>query len=513
LTLNLQIANISGKSKGPNLMGQYILVLDQGSQRSSALLVDSHAKIIARSEYPLKPHILRSGWIEYNADDILKGQLNSIKTLFRKIGSKKQQIAALGISGQQSTILLWDKETGKPACNAISYSDPRGTDICRQRFERRHIVRERTGLDLSPFYSASKIKWVLDNIKAVQKLAEKGRLLLGTVNTYLLWHLSNRSVYIIDHASAAQTLLCNIFTRTWDRELLDLFNLPHEIFPAVVPTSSYLGDAVIERQAIPIHASITEKQASLVGQGLFQEGEVSINYADDGLILANTGKKIFLLPGLLTTIAWSNQENTSYLLEGVINSAGSFLSWLKDNLGLIGPKEDIEKLCKGSVNRLFMLPSLDGLGTPHRESYSTVCLYGLKKNSRREDIVRAAVEAIAFMVKDNLNVIQTDGRLQLKKVVCSGTVSEISHLMQFQADILKMPVHKVKEDYNTAIGTAFLAGLSKNIWQGISSIEKITSSASTRVFHPKLSDQEAAKLYERWRLTFYHSREWSRNSP
>ena len=492
-------------------MGQYILVLDQGSLNSSAILVDSHAKIIARSEYPLKPRFLRSGWIEYKPDDILKSQLIAIKGLFRKIGSKKQQIAALGISGQHSTIVLWDKETGKPAYNAISYSDPRGTDICRQRTERRDIIRERTGLHLSPYYSASKIKWVLENVKAAQTLAEKGRLLLGTVNTYLMWHLSNRSVYAMDHVSAAQTLLCNIFTRTWDRELLELFNLPHEIFPAVVPTSSYLGDAVIERQVIPIHASITEKQASLLGHGLFQEGDVSINYGDEGLILANTGKKIFLLPGLLTTIAWSNHENTSYLLEGIINSAGSFLSWLKDNLGLIGPKEDIEKLCKGSMNRIFMLPSVNGLGSPHWDSNSTVCMYGLKKSSKRVDIVRAAVEAIAFLVKDNVNVIKTDGRLQLKRIIGSGAVSEIPFLMQFQADILKMPVHKAKEGNYTALGTAFLAGLSSNIWQGIASIERITSPAGTKVFNPKLSDQEAAKLYDRWRLTCYNSREWSRN--
>ncbi|OGW44177.1 MAG: hypothetical protein A2132_05565 [Nitrospirae bacterium RBG_16_43_11] len=494
-------------------MGQYILVLDQGFLNSSAFLVDSHAKIIARFEVPLKPRFLRSGWIEYNPDDILKSQLNAIKALFRKIGTKKKQIAALGISGQQSTIILWDKETGKPVYNAISYNDPRGMDICRQRTGRREIVRERTGLHLSPYYSASKIKWVLENVKAVQKLADKGRLLLGTVNTYILWHLSKRSVYVMDHASAAKTLLCNIFTKTWDRELLELFNLPHEIFPDIVPTSSYIGDAVIERQVIPIHASITEKQASLLGHGLFQEGDVSINYGDDGLMLANTGKKIFLLPGLLTTIAWSNHESTTYLLEGIINSAGSFLSWMKDNLGLIGPKEDIEKLCKGSLNRLFMLPSLDGLGSPHWDSDSTVCLYGLKKGSKREDIVRAAVEAIAFMVKDNVNVIQTDGRLQLKKIIGSGAVSDISFLMQFQADILKMPVRKVKENHYTALGTAFLAGLSTNIWQGFSSIGKLTSSSSARVFNPRLSEQEAAKLYERWRLTFYHSREWSRNFP
>ena len=492
-------------------MGQYILVLDQGSLNSRAILVDNHAKIIAQSEYPLKPHSLRSGWIEYKPDDILKSQLDAIRNLFRKIGSKKQQIAALGMSGQHSTIILWDKDTGKPVYNAISYNDPRGVDICRQKAERRDIVRERTGLQLSPYYSASKIKWVLENVKSVQKLIEKGRLLCGTVNTYILWHLSNRSVYVIDHASAARTLLCNIFTKTWDRELLELFNLPHEIFPPVLPTSSYLGDAVIERQVIPIHASITGQQAAMLGQGLFQEGDVNINYGDTGLILANTGKKIFLLPGLLTSIAWSNHDSTSYLLEGVINSAGSLIEWMRNNLGILGPKEDIEKLCKGSSNRLFMFPSVTGLGSPHWDSHSTVCMYGLNNNSRREDIVRAAVESIAFLVKDNINVIQTDGRIQLKRIIGNGAISDITHLMQFQADILKMPVHKAKEGNYTALGAAFLAGLSMKIWQGIAPIERLTSSAATKVFNPKLSDQDAVKLYDRWRLTCYHSREWSKN--
>ncbi len=492
-------------------MGQYILALDQGSLNSSANLVDNHGKIISRSDFPLKPRLLRSGWIEYQPDDILKSQLNAVKSLFKKIGSKKLRISALGLSGQHSTIVFWDKETGKSVYNAISYRDPRGIDICRQRVERRDLIRERTGLHLSPYYSASKIKWVLENVKAVQKLTDKGRLLLGTVNTYLLWHLSNRSVYVMDHVSAAQTLLCNIFTKTWDRELLDLFDLPYDIFPATVPTSSYLGDAVIERQVIPIHSSITENQAYLLGQGLFQEGDVSITYGDDCLILANTGKKIFLLPGLLTTIAWSNNDNTSYLLEGVINSSGSLLSWLKDNLGLISPKDDIDKLCKRSMQRLFMLPSVNGLGSPHWDSNSTACLYGLKNSTKKEDIVRAAVEAIAFLVKDNVNVIQTDGRFQLRRILGSGNISAISYLMQFQADILRMPVHKAKEVYYTALGTAFLAGLSSSIWQGIASIDKITSSTGTKVFNPKISDQDTARLYDRWRLTCYHSREWSRN--
>lgn len=493
-------------------MRQYILVLYQGSHNSSAILLDSNAKIIAQTDCSIKPNIHRSGWIEYKTDEILKSQLNAVKSLFRKIGSKRQQISAVGMCGQQSTIVFWDKDTGKPACNAIAFNDPRGADICRQKVERRDMIRERTGLNLSPYYSASKIKWALENIKSVQKLMEKGRLLIGTVNTYLLWHLSNRSVYVMDHASAAQTLLCNIFTRTWDRELLELFDLPSEIFPNVVPASSYTGDAVIERQIIPIHASTPEKQASLLGHGLFQEGDVNINYGDDGLVLANTGKKIFLLPGLLTTITWSNNEGTSYLLEGVINSAGSFLSWLKNNLGLIGPKEDIEKLCKGSVNRLFMLPSLEGLGSPHWDSNSSACIYGLKNHSKREDIVRAAVESIAFLVKDNINVIQTDGRLQIKRISGSGVLSGIPSLMQFQSDILRMPVSIAKEDINyTAMGTAFLAGLSARVWSGVASVEKITSPASNRVLNPKLSDQDAVKLYDRWRLTCYHSREWSRN--
>ncbi len=492
-------------------MGQYILVLDQGSSNSSAILVDNQAKIIAQSEYPIKPLSLRSGWIEYKPDDILKSQLNAIKNLFRKIGSKKRQIAAIGISGQRSTIVLWDKDTGKAVYNAISFKDPRGTEICRERAERRDMVRERTGLHLNPYHSASKIKWVLENVKSVPKLLEKGRLLCGTVNTFLMWHLSNRSVYAIDHASAAQTLLCNIFTKTWDKELFEFFNLPTEIFPPVLPTSSYMGDAIIERQMIPIHASITGDQAALLGHGLFQEGDVNVNYGEDGLIQANTGKKIFLLPGLLTTIAWSNHDNTTYLLEGVINSAGSLFGWLKDSLGIISPKDDIEKLCRQSANRLFMLPSVTGLGSPFWDSHSTVCMYGLRSNTKREDIVRAAVESIGFLVKDNINVIQSDGRLQIKRIIGNGIVSDIPYLMQFQADILRMPVHKAKEGNYAALGTAFLAGLSCKIWQGVASIERLTSSVTMKVSNPKLSDQESVKLYDRWRLTCYHSREWSKN--
>ena len=506
-------------------MGQYILALEQGSLNSKATLIDNKGKIIAQGEHPLRPIYLKSGWIEYRPADILKSQQNAIKALFRKIGNKKRQIAAAGFAGQRSTIILWDKDTGKPIYNSISYTDPRGTEICKEKVDYREIVRERTGLILSPYYSASKIKWVLENTKSAQKLLEKGRLLCGPVNTYLMWHLTKGAAFTIDHASAAQTLLCNIFTKSWDKELLELFNIPPEILPSILPTSVHYGDALIEGQTIPIHASTAEQQASLIGHGLFQEGDVHINYNSTGFILTNTGKKIFLLPGLLTTIAWSNGDNTTYMLEGIINSAGSILEWMQTNLGIIKQNDDIDKLCREAAGRLFMFPSVSsvklttgssiklttgtGAGSPYRDTNNTTCIYGLKSSTAREDLVRAAVESIAFLVKDTINVVLADGRIPLKRMIASGKVADIPYLLQFQADILRIPLHKAREGDSIALGVAFLAGLSRRVWQGVSSVERLTPTVKT--FNPKIAEQDAVKLYDRWRLTCYHSKEWSKN--
>lgn len=490
-------------------MGQYILALDQGASESKATLVDNKGKIIAQAICPLDPFFLKSGWVEYKPDDILKSQIGAVRTLFRKIGSKKKQISAIGIANQPSTIILWDKSTGKPLYNAIGYQDPRGTDICRERSEHRENVRERTGLTLSHYYSASKIRWLLENVKSARKLAEKGKLMCGTVNTYLMWHLTKGTVYATDHTNAAQTLLCNIFTKSWDKELLELFGIPPDILPSILPTSSYFGDAVIEAQTIPIHANILENQASLVGNGCLQEGEVNINLDADGYILVNTGKKIFVLPGLLTTIAWSNNGNTAYLLEGTMNVVGSIFGWMQDNLGLITPKDNLDEICRRSGERLFMFPAIAGLGSPHWNTNTTACLYGLKSTTTRDDIIRSAVESIAFLVKDNFNVIEKDGRIQVKKIIAGGVVSEISYLLQFQSDLLQMSLYKARECDSTATGIAFLAGLNLKIWQGLSSLEGLTN--IKKAFNPRLDDIDAKRLYERWRLTWLYSKEWSKN--
>lgn len=490
-------------------MAQYILALDQGASESKAVLVDNKGKIVAQAAYPLKHLLVKPDWVEYKPDDILKSQLNAIRALFRKIGNKKRQIAAIGLASQQSTIVLWDRATGKPVCNAISYQDPRGTYICRERADYRETVRERTGLTLSPYYSASKIRWVLDNVKSAQKLAEKGRILCGTVNTYLMWHLTGRSVYATDHTNAAQTLLFNILTRSWDKELLDLFAIPSDMLPAILPTSAYFGDAVIEGQTIPIHSNIVERQASLIGHGCFHEGDINISYGRDGFILINTERQIFILPGLLSSIAWSNESNTTYLLEGTLNAVGSILEWMRNNLGIINPRDNMNELCRQSGERLFILPAITGLGSPHWDTNTTTCIYGLKSTTTKGDIVRSAIESIAFLVKDNFDVIQRDGRVMLKKIVVSGEVSEISHLLQFQADLLQMPLHKAKESDSTIRGVAFLAGLNRRIWQGLPSIKRLTHTSKT--FNPKLDSTEIEKLYERWKLTCLYSKEWSKN--
>ena len=490
-------------------MGQYILVLDQGISGSRAILVDSKGKIITSVECPLKPVFPKPGLVEYKPGDILKSQLNAIKTLFRKIGSKKKQISAIGITNQPSTIILWDKSTGKPVYNAIAYQDTRGADLCRERSVQRDMVRERTGLILSHCYTASKIKWLLDNIKPARKLLDKGNLVCGTVNTYLIWHLTRGAVFATDHTNAAHTLLFNIFTKSWDKELLELFSIPAEILPPILPTSHDYGEATIEGQTIPIHASIVEHQSSLIGNSCFEEGDVNINYGKDGFLLINTGRKIFILPGLLTTIAWSNNNNTTYMLEGSIHGVNHIFEWLRNNLGFISPKDNIDDICKRSGERVFILPALSGISSPYWNSNITTCIFGLKSTTTKNDIVRSAVESIAFLVKDNFNIIERDGRIQLKKIRASGEISSMPYLLQFQSDLLNMPVYKTQDHDAFDLGAAFLAGLNSRIWQGLLPVERLVTAKKT--FNPRLDEQDTRKLYERWRLTCLYSKEWSKN--
>lgn len=490
-------------------MGKYILALDQGVSGSKATLIDHKGKAIAWVETSLKPVLNKSGWIEYKPDDILKSILSALNSLFRKIGTKKRQISAIGIANQPSTVILWDKDTGKAVYNAISPIDPRGIEICRENSDHRESVRERTGLPLSSAYSAAKIRWILDNIKQTRKLIEKGRLLCGTINTFLMWHLTKGAVFATDHSNAAKTLLFNILTKSWDKELLELFAIPHDILPAVLPTSSYFGDARIHGQTIPVQASIVDRYISLIGNGCHQEGDANINYGKDGAILINTGKKPFPLPGLLTTIGWSNNGNTSYILEGNIKAAGLLFQWMQEKLGILGHKEDLDDMCRRSQERIFVFPAITGLGSPYPDKNATGCIFGLKLSTTKYDIVRSAVEAIAFMVKDHFSVIEKDNRIKVKKIIVSGGLSELTYLLQFQSDILNMPLHKAKEDGQFATGIAFLTNPDTNSVHGLNSAEK--KPATKGSFVPRADEAGIRKLYERWRLTCLHSREWSKN--
>lgn len=491
-------------------MGQYILALNQGLSESKATLIDNKGSVTAQAGSPLKPIYTKTGWAEYKPEDILKSQLNAINALFRKIGAKKKQIMAIGIANQPSTLVMWDKSTGKPVYNAIAYQDLRGNEICREWTDHRDTIRERTGLSLSPYCSASKIKWLLENVRSAQKYLEKGHLLCGTVNTYLLWHLTKGEVYATDHANAAKTLLCNIFTRSWDKELLELFAIPLDILPPILPTSHYFGDATIGGQKMPVHASIATHQASLLGNGGLQEGDININYSSDGGILINTGKKIFILPGLLTTVAWSNNGNTVYLLEGRMSSVGPLFEWMRDRLGIIGPKDDLNVICRRSSERIFMMPAIAGIGSPYWTANLATCIFGLKSTTTREDIIRSAVESIAFLVKDNFNIIEKDGRLQIKKIIASGDASGIPYLLQFQSDLLHMPLYQTGENEPVSLGVAFLAGLNTKVWQGISSIERLVNKRQKKSFNPKMKEADIRRVYERWRLTCICSKEWSK---
>lgn len=471
--------------------------------------MDAKGKIVSQFQNPLKSLLTKPGWVEHRPDDLLKGQMKALRDLLKSLGRKRDRIAAMGITNQRSTMVLWEKKTGKPIYNVISWQDLRGASECERVVGQGELIRERTGLMLTPYYSASKIKWVLDHVKKARKMAEKGELLFGTVNTYLIWHLTKGRVHVTDHTNAARTLLFNIFTRNWDKELLQIFDIPQEILPQVVATSGPIGQAEVDGVSIPIHASIGDQQASLIGQGCFQEGEANVNYGTGGFFLLNTGKRIFFLPGLLTSIAWSNGLTTHYLLEGTINAVGSIFDWLRDHFNLQRPNENIDDLCRQSKRRVFLVPAIAGLGSPHWDNRTTTCLFGLDRMTQREDILRAAVEAVAFLVKDNFDVIHRDGRITPKKIMVSGGMSHLASLLQYQADLLRQSVHRPAQSEATLLGAAFLAGLSAKFWSSPSAVSRL--SAPIKTFYPKMEETEVDRSYERWKTALRLSREWSKN--
>jgi glycerol kinase len=474
-------------------MADYLLGLDQGSTNSKAVLVDRRGRIIRLATAPLKTVQPRPGWVEHDPKAILTSQLHAATQLIRFIG-RKNSVAALGIANQRSTIILWDKKTGRPLTPAISWQDLRAAEKTQQWSDHRELIRSKTGLMLTPYYAAPKLRWLLDRSKGLRAKAEKGSVLCGTVNTFLIWHLTKGEVHATDPTNAARTLLMNLHSLSWDGELLSLFGIPPEILPRIHPTAADYGTARLAGAEIPIRASIGDQQAGLLGLGAVHTGEAVVNYGTGGFLLVNTGSQAVPLPGLLTSLAWTTPGETAYITEGTVNAVGTAFDWLQ-RMGWLKSPDEIDRVIKSSKERVYLVPALAGLGAPHWLSLARTAILSLGPTTTKADLVRAAVEGVAFLVKDIAEAVPRSRSIRIKTMTASGGGSRIASLVQTQSDLLGIPIRRSETTEATALGAALLAGVG-GWWASPSVVPKIQTG---KIFRPRISDTEREKIYGQWK--------------
>jgi len=489
---------------------KYILALDQGTTSSRAIVFNKNGEYVYGLNKEFKQIYPKPGWVEHDPMDILNSQIEVAKKVGEHVGL--ENIEAIGITNQRETTILWDKRTGKPVYNAIVWQCRRTSNICdnlkEQGYEK--LVKEKTGLVIDAYFSGTKIKWILDNVPGIREEAERGNILFGTVDSWLIWNLTGGKVHVIDYTNASRTMLFNIHTLKWDEEILEILDIPKQILPIPVPSSYVYGytDKSIFGVEIPISGDAGDQQASLFGQTCFNEGMVKNTYGTGCFILMNTGKKpYFSNSGLLTTIAWGLDNEVEYALEGSIFIAGAAVQWLRDNLKLINHASETEDLALSVENSgdLYFVPAMVGLGAPYWDMYARGLLIGITRGTTREHIVRAVLESIAYQTRDVLEVMSKESGIKMETLRVDGGASTNNFLMQFQADILGVPVERPSVTETTALGAAYFAGLAVNFWDNK---EEIKWNLDRR-FKPSISLEKREKLYSRWKKAVERSMRWS----
>ncbi|SDB46851.1 glycerol kinase [Ruminococcaceae bacterium FB2012] len=483
-------------------MKKYILALDQGTTSSRAVLFEKSGRIAGVSQLEYTQIYPGNGWVEHDANEIFSSQLTAAREVLKKCGASVKDISAVGITNQRETTILWDKNTGEPVCNAIVWQCRRTSDICEgykaQGLEK--FFRDKTGLLIDPYFSATKIKWILNNVPGVRERADRGEILFGTVDCWLIWKLTGGKVHATDMSNASRTMLFNIHTLKWDKEILGLLGIPESILPAVVPSSGEIGvcDASMFGAEIPITGCAGDQQAALFGQKCFNKGDVKNTYGTGGFLLMNIGSTpVASNNGLLTTVGWGIGDQVTYALEGSVFIAGAAVKWLRDEMGLITTAAESERIASSveSTEGVYIVPAFTGLGAPYWNPDARGIITGLTRGSGRAHIVRAVLEAIAYQTADVLKAMEEDvGRLGSIRV--DGGASSNNFLMQFQSDILGMDISRPENVESTAIGAAFLAGLASGFWSGIDEI--ISLGGSFEKFSPVMSESQRVEHLKGW---------------
>ncbi|MGN0818248.1 MAG: glycerol kinase GlpK [Candidatus Coproplasma sp.] len=482
---------------------KYILALDQGTTSSRAIIFDRTGKIMGRAQQEFKQIYPKAGWVEHDPKDILGSQLGVIPEALVRAGVGAEQIAAIGITNQRETTLVWDKRTGEPIYNAIVWQCRRTAEYCDflKRNGYADIIYKKTGLVVDAYFSATKIKWILDNVDGARERAERGELAFGTVDTFLMWKLSKGRIFATDYTNASRTMLFNIHTLEWDDELLSLFGIPRSMLPQALPSSHNYGctDAGYFGRETPICGVAGDQQAALFGQLCVSRGDVKNTYGTGCFLLMNAGDKPATSNnGLVTTLGACAQGRPPYVLEGSVFVGGAVMQWLRDEMGIISSVSESEKLAQrvADSNGVYIVPAFTGLGAPYWNARARGTVTGLTRGVKKEHFVRAALESIAYQVHDVVKAMERDSGAKVNRLRVDGGASANNFLMQFQADILDCAVERPRVVETTALGAAYLAGLNCGYWSGLDDV--LANASRERVFTPAISSDERQKLIEGW---------------
>lgn len=492
---------------------KFILAIDQGTTSSRAIVFDKEGMIQAVAQKEFKQYFPNDGWVEHDANEIWKTQAGVVAEAITECGANGKNIAGIGITNQRETTVIWDRETGKPVYQAIVWQDRRTADYCDSLRKEgwTEKIKEKTGLIIDSYFSGTKVRWILENVEGARKKAEAGKLAFGTIDSWLIWNFTDGEKHVTDVTNASRTMLYNIREKKWDEELLKLMNIPIEVLPEVRSSSEVYGHTktTIFAHEVPIAGIAGDQQAALFGQMCLQPGMLKNTYGTGSFIMFNTGNEpVKSENNLLTTIGWEKDNKITYALEGSIFIAGAVVQWLRDGLGIIRSSSEIERLALSEEDNggVYLVPAFAGLGAPHWDQRARGTITGLTRASTAGHIARAALEGIAYQVKDVLDAMKADSGIEIKELRVDGGATVNNTLMQFQSDILRIPLVRPKILETTALGAAYLAGLAVGFWKNTEEIKKQWE--IDKRFEPGMSEDEAKSLLHKWNKAVEKSKGW-----
>jgi len=487
-----------------------VLALDQGTTSSRAIVFDHDGSILAVAQKEFRQIFPQAGWVEHDANEIWQTQLETARAALAEAGLAASDISGIGITNQRETTLIWDRKTGEPIHNAIVWQDRRTAEFCDSLKAAGHaeLIQKRAGLVIDAYFSGSKVRWLLDHVPGARERAGRGELAFGTIDSWLVWKLTGGALHIIDATNASRTMLCNL-QGDWDDDLLGIFGVPRELLPAVRSSSEVYGETTLLGGSIQIAGIAGDQQAALFGQNCFERGMAKNTYGTGCFMLMNIGREPQISKHrLLTTVAWRLGEQTDYALEGSVFIGGAVVQWLRDGLGIIKTAAEVEQLAATvpSSGGVYLVPAFAGLGAPHWDQYARGTITGITRGTTAAHLARAALDGIAFQVADVLELMKQDSGVEMDSLRVDGGASKNDLLMQFQADILQVPVVRPKVVETTALGAAYLAGLATGFWKSHAEISR--SWQVERTFEPQMSADKAAHRRARWNQALSRARDW-----